>query len=614
MQCTCKALRKALEGRAPKGLALRTVFDPENLPRGTPWLRLERWDAGLALESLSVLTSLSELRVERNSMDVTSLRGISALSALHNLCLRSISALAPTDLPNAWHEAGMSRLHSLEIASIPAEVDPNASEMSAFLTTFWMIGSNTENIHSAALDLSFLSSATALERLRLEGRHVDATTLPALATLTDLSVLVTHDADVEALARLPNLERLRVTRLADHRLDRSAAAAYPRNLDLGILAALTKLRYLRVSASGLDNVRPLTALTALTALHLDGLTSLTTLDDFAGLTGLRELSLWACWSLVDASSLRGLTYLKIQDPRHLDNHSTLAHLTALENLTWNFFDDSGAPRALSGLTRLTRLSASFWEAPGLLPPLPRLRDLAINIIATRGSIDLSALTALTRLSTQFCNTDHVVLPPGLLCLHVSTGGLSSEGALDRFAFPETLQELRLYGWVHATLPRVTALTSLRVLHIVNCSAIGMLPDMSPLQNLRELQVLDNTMVNKISGVPNLPRLRLLVTDCVLAEGADALSRLPRLRTVRGHKVYAETVAAKLALRDEEDLIHHARAQPLPEGAVSENPWAADAVEDMDAMHASLVEGEALAEVDDAEESEDSGSWDVPGGW
>lgn len=212
----------------------------------------------------------------------------------------------------------------LRTAAADAGAHTDFEPLVAFQNLAWLLLRRVNE----TLNLDAVARMPALTRLRFEDGGIDDLTplagAPHLESL-DLDRL-SNLASLTALASLPALRRLRLGRVKG----------------LASLAALSELRALESltlevedGASGVVDLRDLASLGSLRRLSLVGFTSLVDVSSLASLSSLEELSLAGATALVDVSSLakaRSLRAIDLSGCGAVTDVSSLAGLAVLRAL------------------------------------------------------------------------------------------------------------------------------------------------------------------------------------------------------------------------------------------------------------------------------------------
>jgi hypothetical protein len=266
-------------------------------------------------------------------------------------------------------------------------------------------------------------------------------------------------------------------------------------LDLGGLAPLRRLRWLRVGAytvSGLE---------ALEALPLDRLEVVAHRQ--AALTGLRSETLRSLW--VWNSGLRELPGVALPRLRHLD-------------LSMNKLADLGFLRGMSSLRSVDVSENPVTDASGLLA-LEGLRSLRLPDLRT--AKDKAVAAALARHpAVRDPSEERALLPWGEAAVR------------DGWAEREDLATLSSFdAAMAAALPweGAGALPALRVLLTTGCEALepGGAPELVWL-HVRSGGEWPDAITPALGGLAQLPHLHRLILDCPLS----SLDQLPELPSVR----------------------------------------------------------------------------------
>ena len=238
------------------------------------------------------------------------------------------------------------------------------------------------------------------------------------------------------------------------------------------------------------DVDALAAQTGVESLKIGDLGGYADLSPLAAMTGLRNLTIYRS-RRVKFSTLAKLTQLEALALDDCGNNCDLAAVAKLPRLvSLRVSAGTGQPRnpkAISGMTRLRRLSLSSWRGLGdlsLVAPLTRLEGLEAT---QTDAADLAPLAGLTQLRS-------------LSLAH--SGRLKDLTPLLKL---RRLASLSLMRCERVTsLATVAKMTSLRELDLSYCDGFS---DLSPLALLTRLKRLD---LQHCQGVKNLQPLKAMV--------------------------------------------------------------------------------------------------------
>ena len=227
-------------------------------------------------------------------------------------------------------------------------------------------------------DLSFLSGMTGLTKLDLRWSELEGASLEPLGNLTKLEWLdifesgLDEETDLTPLAKLTNLTYLGLA------MNRHLA-------DVSCLAPLTNLTDLDLRSNSIEDLSFLSGMTKMEYLLLNA-NEIKDVSALAGLTKLTHLSLAANLWIEDISALAGLTEL-IQ--------------LRLDNIFYKLTDFS----ALSGMTKLTYLDLTDTEFSdtSVLTGMTQLTELVLSETKITDVGPLLALTALEELEMNQCD-------------------------------------------------------------------------------------------------------------------------------------------------------------------------------------------------------------------
>ena len=342
------------------------------------------------------------------------------------------------------------------------------------------------------VDLTPFAGLTELERLSFyqNGNSVgmavsDLSPLAGMTKMKRLDLNIGFEVtDLDALAGMTQMESLQLWGNSNN----SNASGI---MDIGGLAGMTRLNYLRLDIGNVEDFSPLSGLTALTELHFYGDYMVEDLSFLRGMTQLRTLGMGGSYRegapvLDDLTALSGLT--KLTD---LQLGVPVASLDGLENLTalrtlqmYGSGSTYTDVDALAGLTSLTVLR---------LPMHGEKNTFQIN--------GLAGLTNLTELDME-CSVESLEPLRGLTNLRTLSiqNGYSSSGkafsSLEPLSGLTNLTQLSVRGDVAGSLSALSGLTELRVLQIqqedrdyTRWEDREVIRDLSPLSGLTKLSSL-----------------------------------------------------------------------------------------------------------------------------
>ncbi len=330
-----------------------------------------------------------------------------------------------------------------------------------------------------AEDLAGLAQLDWSSEARGSFQHeiADLTGLEFAVGLRSLDLTNNNLGDLSPLAHLPALTWLD--------LDANFSVT-----DVGPLAVLEKLRFLRVRQADVVDISALAGLVDLRALSL-GSNEISDISALAGLVDLRTLEL-ANNEISDISALRELVQLRVLDL----NDNPVSDLSPLERVT--------------RLQRLNARNASVAD----LSPLADLAELDQLDLSGNAISDVSSLK-----NTSFAS--------GCMGgLNLSQNNLSDISGLADFVFAEHLQ---LNGNAISDIGPLSDLLQLTRLDLAN----NKISDIGPLSDLLQLTRLDlaNNKISDIGPLANLEGLEYLNLGGNGISEVPSLSALESLRTL-----------------------------------------------------------------------------------
>ncbi|MDR9392446.1 MAG: Ig-like domain-containing protein [Trueperaceae bacterium] len=351
--------------------------------------------------------------------------------------------------------------------------------------------------HGACPDLEAeVAVPDAVLRAAIVERIGAPLTCARMLTLQHLSVWSQDVGDLSGLEAARNLERLVV--------------GFTDVTDLGPVASLTDLRFLRLTAAPVSDLSPLRGLERLEELDV-GQTSVTDLSPLAGAERLRVFKAFRA-PVADLSPLAGATSLERLD----------LHLTRVHDLT-----------PLANATALRRASFTFTDVADV-GPLANAVDLTyLDLTGTRVT-DLRPLAGLTRLETLevgASDVEDVSMLGGLTNLtrlHLGSSEVADVSVVANFVDLEMLQ------LAYTDVADVTPLSSLRNLEYLGLNNTPRLRNVRPLARLDRVErlYLGGSAVTDLSGLEGMTSVQRLHLD-LIPELRDVtpLAAMPSLTNV-----------------------------------------------------------------------------------
>lgn len=196
--------------------------------------------------------------------------------------------------------------------------------------------------------LQYLSSATHLTELKVNGIDVSVEELAVIAALPELKKLTLQKCGLYNISALEKASSLTVLDLTENTIRNIAP-----------LSGLNKLQELSLCHNALDDLTPLASLVTLTKLDVSQNNKLTTLAPVSGLSALKWLNASSCNidNLGEIGKLTGLTYLNLSTNK-LTNISALAACAAIKelNISSNSITDI---QKLSALKKMEHFDFSY---------------------------------------------------------------------------------------------------------------------------------------------------------------------------------------------------------------------------------------------------------------
>lgn len=229
------------------------------------------------------------------------------------------------------------------------------AEVASITDLKWFPNLESLTIEGATVDdPQALSALSALTSLSVTGAAVDADTLAAIGTLTNLQTLTLSNCSISSIERIAGLTKLTRLDLSGNAIRNISALMGMTELtyldlgsnaliDLDGLNSLLKLEYLDVSYNSLVTTGPLSGMTALEDLNI----SSNALRELAGIDTLTNLQTLTAThnQLVDIEALAQCSLLQSLDVSHntLLSIDVAATLTNLETLNFGFNEVSVLP-------------------------------------------------------------------------------------------------------------------------------------------------------------------------------------------------------------------------------------------------------------------------------
>ena len=426
---------------------------------------------------------------------------------------------------------------------------------------------------------------SSLRELDAGGRRIrDLTGLELAVGLEELELRTNLLTDIEALAGLKNLRFL-------------VLSANSRVRDIKPLSALTNLKHLELSYSGVKDVAPLVRLTNLNHLNLN-YNQVSDIGPLAELVDLNYLVL-SRNRITDLRALSGLTNLSHLDlnENRVTDLGPLARLTSLEHL--DLRDNKAID--LVPLARLTSLNRLYLSGNPIsdLSPLSGLTALSeLNVGRSRVK-DISPLTALNQLQslgigyTEVQINDVLAAFSSLRSLDVSSLGVSNLSPLSEMVTLRSLvldnnnikdiapliklQNLVTLNLSHNGVSDLTALAGMRTLIHLSLGN-NSVADISPLGGMLNLEwiQLQHNRISDIAALAKNERLQGLVLADNAISDVSSISELPELEELNLERNQISDVSPLSNMRSLKDLRVDSNTisdiGPLVDGTVLTDPW------------------------------------------
>ena len=337
--------------------------------------------------------------------------------------------------------------------------------------------------------------------------------LTGISVLTNLTALVIPEADINDVAVLASLTKLKT-------LDLNLVEG----TDISILSNLVNLESIAISDYSLDYFATLSVLPKLKSLttSMYGTRGSEESDEklatIASLTSLETLKLEIQDGISSFEPLSILSNLKHFELISSGKYSTLTGLTSLSNLTTLVltaprFDNEVAD--LTGLSNLTSLTMVRGSAiPETIISLPvSLQELSIPQFYNIGSVQLEGLINLERLDLsgngKFRDISALAGLTNLKELDLSKNSVLFD--ISVLAELTSLEKLDLY---RTAIDNISVLGELTNLKTLDLSSVHSLNDLSALAGLTHLEVLNlrDTSVSDLADISALTSLKVLSVE------------------------------------------------------------------------------------------------------
>ncbi|CAN0829336.1 Disease resistance protein L6 [Linum grandiflorum] len=246
---------------------------------------------------------------------------------------------------------------------------------------------------------------------------------------------------------------------------------------------------------------------ALTCLVVDWSGGLTRLPNLGNLSNLMELRLFQ----FSASEIHGLEKLRVLEALEISESMSLDHLHGLENLMHLkelILKNCGLKGRLPNLSKMNKLHKLVIVECQLLSEIQGLGELKRSLL----HLEVSCCDELARI-------DGLESLEALESLTLES--IDPHGPFPDLSRLQNLKELCISGWKSlnvldvsecfnlVTVIGIEKLESLRELYMVNCRSIKELPDMSGLKNLLKLNLKGCTNLKNVKGLKKLKRLYIV---------------------------------------------------------------------------------------------------------
>lgn len=299
-----------------------------------------------------------------------------------------------------------------------------------------------------------------------------------------------------------------------------------KSADLRPLKLWPDLKYLDISNTQVNNLRPLEDFTQLEKLVLDS----THVSDFAVLTKLTELKMLSCsnTAVANLTPLEGLLKLEhlYLDNSQVTDLSPLAGLVKIKILNIDKTQVADLT-PLMGLLELERLHISKTQVIDLTP-MAELIQLNFLILNATNVTDLTPLVKLTQLEfLGFTSTQISDLAPLARMTHLKIL-IATDTAVSDLTPLNKLTQLHHLDISGSRVFNLKPLEKMRNLNTLEISSTA-ITDLSPLKKLVKLRRLDinNTQVSDLTPLANLKQLRLLFAWGYNQFDSASLNSLPK---------------------------------------------------------------------------------------
>ncbi|MBO4312459.1 MAG: hypothetical protein J5828_05630 [Desulfovibrionaceae bacterium] len=393
------------------------------------------------------------------------------------------------------------------------------------------LGFNLDKIDNVGLE-SFAKAFPDVVSLKVTAAKGGLTSLAPLAGLSKLKRLELSCPDVADMSPLAGL-----TGLSDLNVAYGGSEG-----SLEWMSKLTNLTKVAVSSQGVTSLVGLPALTALKTIRLN--VNVKDLEPLAALTGLKEVNLTGS-SIGDLSALAKLPNLEKVNlyGASVKDFSPLAGCPNLKELT--YYATKGSDYSTLGkLTQLTKLDGGLTQLKDIswIAGLDKLKEFDVFAEYVTDYTPLAGAKSLEKFKIWSMRVS--VGDLGFLSSVPSLKDLTIDTALDakNFAAIGTLpnleqlclREINVKAGEPLDLAFLTNLKNLKKLTLAKETALN--PDftgLSALKNIqaRELNAAENAPAFDLAKLKDLPELTTLELDKSKVANFEAMSGLPKLRSL-----------------------------------------------------------------------------------